>query len=164
MSAYIVDKVTIDLLVSAGIEFAHDQGIHWNGSSNPTLWEPRQVTRKTADEIGRMLWAENLASVAHRYPGDMSGSRPGPVGFADADVETYRWEPVRDVERGPLAVLSVLATYEYQSGENVMRWDHSEARRYCDALRKAAIQRIRGYADQFGAETNRDYFTGEGVL
>lgn len=50
-----------------------------------------ELITSTPDETGRMLWRENLTSLAYRYPGDQDGQRPGPAGFRDADVESYTW-------------------------------------------------------------------------
>lgn len=161
MSAYIVDKIHIDVLVSAGIAFGDNgDGIRWDASPNPSLPDFQHVTPESVNRVGRMLWAENLASVAHRYPHDVSGQRPGPADFTDSDVETYRFERVNGFIT-PLPVLAAIASYEYQSNENVMDWHNSEARRYCDGLRLAAIARIPGYHDLImvnGVTTDRNYF------
>lgn len=71
MSAWIVSKTHIDYLVTALIR--------------------AELTDKSPDEAGRMLWRECLASVAWRYPNDGDGGRPGPVGFHDSEVDTYTW-------------------------------------------------------------------------
>src|SRR6516162_2833567 len=102
MSAWIVSRQHIDVMVDAAIR---------NG-----LIEPSQ-----ADEVGRMLWKENLVSVAYRYPRDKGGKRPGPTDFRDADVETYTFTPlpkeIVDVwNLNPDAALAkTVGCYEYQS-------------------------------------------------
>lgn len=40
----------------------------------------------TAQRVARELAAENIRSVAARYPNDKDGDRPGPVGLTDAQI------------------------------------------------------------------------------
>lgn len=104
MSAWIVSKLHIDYMVTAIIK--------------------AELTDKTPDDLGRMLWAENLASVAYRYPGDGDGERPGPMDFKDSDVKTYTWAET------PLltgkALKTTLGCYDYQSCEH-NGWPASES-------------------------------------
>lgn len=168
MSAFIVDRDTIDLLITAGLEFAHGSGIRWNASAsnNSVDYRPRTLDYNVngsdligADAAGCMLWAENLASVAYRYPNDVSGERPGPNGFEDVWTVLYTFNRIPGNVRA-LTVLSELSSYEYQSCEHP-GWESSEAKRYCDALRKAAIHRLPGYdAEHF---TGRDHFIRSAV-
>lgn len=88
--------------------------------------------------IGRMLAAENVLSLAARYPGDYDAM----VGYS---AEEYEWKrlPFGDV---PTAVqgLCLLNCYEYQSCEHD-EWRMSEAYQFCDALRHALIHFLPGY-------------------
>jgi hypothetical protein len=118
MSAWIVSKTHIDALVQAGIE--------------------REMVRTDeADEFGRMLWRECLASVAYRYPGDSDGERPGPIDFRDSDVDTYVYEPLNGEPGVSLVAKSVVhkaaACYDYQSCEHP-EWEDSKARVYVRML------------------------------
>jgi hypothetical protein len=79
----------------------------------------------TADELGQMLWRENLLSVAYRYPDDGDGDRPGPSDFRDADVDEYSYVPTKPLTAA--ALLKTIACYEYQSCEHP-GWKISEAR------------------------------------
>lgn len=115
MSAWIVSKRHIDLLVSAAI--AH-----------------KLIDREDADETGRMLWRECLTSVAYRYPNDADGERPGPVAFRDADVDAYTWEPY--AVEDPYLVLKQAHCYDYQSCEHPGYAD-SSASNLMDALCEA---------------------------
>ena len=54
MSAWIVSKDHIDLLVTAAL-----------------AWE--QAVPEQADHIGQMLWRENLESITYCYPDDPDG-------------------------------------------------------------------------------------------
>jgi hypothetical protein len=60
MSAWVVSKHHIDLLVSAAI----DQGI---SIKLENLSVPETATEENAQAIGAMLWAENIRSVVYRY-------------------------------------------------------------------------------------------------
>lgn len=109
MSAWIVSKNHIDTLVYQAMK--------------QRLIEPEQ-----ADATGRMLWAENLKSVAYRYPTDKDGERPGPDDFKDSDVLTYTYAEPRRLpasEYGAAfdpddegAVVIQVECYEYQSCEH----------------------------------------------
>lgn len=104
MSAWIVSKSHIDYIVTAVIR--------------------AELSTDTPDEIGRVLWRENLASVAYRYPRDGDGERPGPVGFRDADVDTYTYQETPELTPGGLA--KTVGCYTYQSCEHPS-WEDSEA-------------------------------------
>lgn len=105
MSAWIVSKKHIDYLVTAAIQAELLDGI-------------------SPDECGRLLWRENLLSVADRYPDDTDGTRPGPVGFRDADVLTYTWTETPVLTGGALG--KTVGCYRYQSCEHP-EWDGSFA-------------------------------------
>jgi hypothetical protein len=143
MSAWIVDKVHIDLLVSLAL-FPDRHG------ESPLRWftraqEAREKPAFTPDEIGRMLWQENLRSVAARYPGDGDGQRPGPTKFRDSHVRTYK-HTEQPYQLTPAEGLQALACYEYQSCEHD-GWEKSDAHRFCEILRSSLITRIPGYAE-----------------
>jgi hypothetical protein len=97
MSAWIVTKKHIDYLVTAGIA-------------------AEVVQPSKADETGRMLWRECLQSVAYRYPYHVDGTRPGPVGFKDSDVDRYQWRETPVLTGGALA--KTVGCYDYQSCEH----------------------------------------------
>lgn len=114
MSAWIVSKKHIDYMVTAMV--AH-------GLS----------TRAGADDLGRLLWKENLKSVAYRYPDDGDGDRPGPNDFRDGDVDAYVYEETPLLKGGALA--KTLACYAYQSCEHP-EWEDSLAASLVKQLRK----------------------------
>lgn len=114
MSAWIVSRAHIDVLVQA---LTADAGL----------------TPGTPDEIGRELWAENLASVAYRYPRDTDGDRPGPLEFRDSDVETYTYrEPAKVIPDA--GILMAVDCYTYQSCEHP-GWNKSRAVKWMDTLK-----------------------------
>lgn len=113
MSAWIVTKTHIDLMVGEAIA-------------------RRVITPDEADATGRMLWRENLRSVAYRYPRDTDGDRPGPANFRDGDVATYRFTPI-ELSMTSAELLSLVACYDYQSCEHD-DWEQSEAFWFCGKL------------------------------
>jgi hypothetical protein len=98
VSAFIVDRADIDVLVT---------GLNAVGLIGPGV----------CDEIGRMLWRENLRSLQHLYPNDRDGQRPGPIDFRDSDVDTYEWTP-NAAGLDPVQLRETAHTYGYQSCEH----------------------------------------------
>jgi len=146
MSAWIVSKTHIDCLVQAGIE--------------------REMVRpEEADEFGRMLWGECLASVAYRYPQDGDGDRPGPSDFRDSDVDTYVYEPL-DGEPGisllaEAVVHKAVGCYDYQSCEHP-GYEGSEAQRFAHILHKVTAL-AEGDAP-WGIDARDAFVTAAGVV
>lgn len=113
MSVFIVGSRHIDALVIAGVQYG-------------------LIAPEAMSETGRTLWAENLASVADRYPYDGDGQRPGPIRFRDADVDQYE-APSVGVILDPNGVVKAAFCYEYQSCEHP-GWDRSVAHDFVRAL------------------------------
>ena len=134
MSAFIVTAGHIDYLVSAAISANIPYG--------SVTWARERVTLANADTVGAGLWRANVTSVAHRYPRDTPDELPGPVPYTDPDTYTFR--QYRSV--APVQVLKALACFEYQACEHP-GWPASEARAFCDRLRRAVISRLPGYDD-----------------
>ena len=172
MSAFVVDKAHIDALVTAGLAWPRDELRWMTRDTTADDWTgdyaaycatirnlTRQLTRETADEVGRMLWAENVRIVQGRYPDTVeSGEYPGPIDFCDAEVLTYKFEPLRGTV-DPVIALKALACYEYQSCEHA-EWSASEAVRFCEALRLYLIDHLRGYSDAPWEIADRYVFPG----
>src|SRR5215207_2079319 len=96
MSAYVVNRGHIDALVRVALEGPADRGPKYPGDGWTFHYfytgdERYDVDRVSADDIGRMLWTENVRSVAARYPKDGPNDRPGPVDFTDAEAEAYQY-------------------------------------------------------------------------
>jgi hypothetical protein len=124
VSAWIVSKAHIDALVLAGVQ-----------------WQLTDPSRTDLSEVGRMLWAECLASVAYRYPGDTGhGDRPGPAGFHDEEVAAYRFAPV-ELVLAPHTALKLLDCYDYQSCEHP-GWVGSAAQQFTATLRERITDRL----------------------
>lgn len=138
MSAYLVNRYHIDMLIKAGLKQDHSHPLGWKG---PEGWA--SLTRQTVDRAGRMLWTENLKSIAYRYPDDESGERPGPIGLTDFEIAAYAWtDHQHDISA--VQALKALDCYEYQSCEHP-EWDTSEAKTFCESLHSHLIGLLPGY-------------------
>lgn len=145
MSAYVVDRATIDVLVQAAIDGAKNAdgmplGKRYQGESfgwwDPKLEQSVNVSEYASDAealsgklspdmFGRLLWRENVASVAARYPGDASGDRPGPIDFCDEEAAEYTFTRRRAPMQAP-TILGAIRCLEYQSCEHA-GWHDSSA-------------------------------------
>jgi hypothetical protein len=140
MSAWIVGSDHLDLLLTAAMA--------WH------LLDPDR-----ADETGRMLWRENLNSLAHRYPGDRDGQRPGPIGLRDRHVDTYRLRPYPG-RVDPQVVEPAAASLAYQSCEHP-GWTASEACAFTTRLKAEAQARTDAYIAEHGPVDLRLQPTGD---
>lgn len=137
MSACTVTTEHIDALLTAGLAFCTvTDPLRWYYPP-PTTAEPdttsrdRTLTSATAGRVGAMLLAENSRSVNHYYD--------------EADWEpVYLFHPLPGTP-DPLVVLKAIACLEYQSCEHP-GWLDSEARVFCQALRRVAIAALPGYS------------------
>lgn len=101
------------------------------------------VDHQCADQVGRLLLEENIASVWARYPGDESidtlpGPRPMP---RPAD---YTWRAA-GWELPPIQVIAAIHGYRYQSCEH-RGWEGSLSKALVDALEQQMIQQVPGYS------------------
>lgn len=153
MSAYIVSDEHIRALLTFALVLGERSGFAWLGPGNDApnayqrgqAWGPAAIaqaqerrcvlTRETADRWGQMLLDQNYVSVGHRY--DESDDAPR----FDYGRHFLDHAPV-----SPVAVLKAIDCYVYQSCEDP-GWEESNARRFCDALRKLAISKLPGYDD-----------------
>lgn len=115
MSAWIVSRAHIDVMVQALCE--------------------SEMVAEHPDLVGRMLWSENVFSLAYCYPGDGDGDRPGPIDFRDDDALTYTYRrPSVRLTRHD--VLIALQCWDYQSCEHP-GYGESEPCRWVDRLIKS---------------------------
>lgn len=141
MSAFVLAREHIAFLVNAA--FRRRQGetlyYHWDGGGH----QCQPGDSDAAVRIAQVLWAENVASVAHRYSGDARSKLPGMVRDAEAGFEygRHEWD-----HREPnwVQVLKACDCYAYQSCEHP-GWDGSEARAIIEAIRSMAIHALPGY-------------------
>ena len=145
MSAYIESKAHIDALVTAAgaVELGeHSSGLSWYHDGE--RYEMSYSDHARASEIGRMLWAENLASIHARYPdtAETDSNYPGPAGFESVQVTEYQF--VRTARLEPVVVLKAIDGYRYQSCEHE-GWETSQAFAFCRSLEHKMIGQLPGY-------------------
>jgi hypothetical protein len=114
VSAWIVARAHIDVLVLAGVQF----GVLYDPE------DPAPVGPGALAAAGAGLWAENHHSVNCRY-GEDTEPPPYPA-------------PVAEVILDPVAVVKAIDCFAYQSCEHA-GWDASRAADYCARLRVAAL-------------------------
>ncbi len=147
MSAYICAPSHIGIL--AAYAAVNDCAIYeWRMSDNIL----------TAQNVAKGLALENIRSVAHRYPNDKDGHRPGPC-LKDADIveacQIYAGHFAKrmggvivmaeDVLE-PVQVLKLVRSLDYQSCETD-DWPMTLAARQLDWIMGDAISRLDGYED-----------------
>jgi len=149
MSAFVVPKAHIDLLVDLGLRGPSGaqasgswQVLYWFAAS-PTLETASELRRSArpqdADRIGEMLMLENVKSVNDRY--EDSDDLPGPT---DAYwLQKFKHKP-QQYQLTAVEGLKAINCYGYQSCEHE-GWEASEAYRYCQALRASLIHNLPGY-------------------
>lgn len=165
MSAYVVNKEHVDLLVRAA-QHAYPAGqpgstrnlSWWRVDENGDYAGWREVTPHaehmidddykqyvTPSQLGQMLVDENVASVSHRYPDDDvdAGELPGPVDAYYMGPYVYT-DPGKDLTPGQ--VFKAIDCLDYQSCEHP-EWRKSEAFAFLAALRKAYCDRVADYED-----------------
>jgi hypothetical protein len=143
MSAWIVSKAHIDALVSAAM--AQGDTFYWYDADGNHSHELTYTDTERANQVGRMLWAENLASINALYVDTVEnpGNCPGPVSFNGPEtVEVYKF--VRTHKLTPVQILKAIDCYEYQSCEHA-GWKTSEAHQFCEALEVRMVSSLPGY-------------------
>ena len=147
MSAYIVNPEHIGIL--AAYAAVNDRAIYEWRMSNNIL---------TAQNVAKGLALENIRSVAHRYPDDKDGHRPGP-NLKDADIveacQIYAGHFAKrmggvivmaeDVLE-PVQVLKLVRSLDYQSCETD-DWETTLAAQQLRWISGEAISRLDGYED-----------------
>lgn len=133
MSAFEVDWAHIDALLTAGMRGAPRGGrLRWSWG-NPG--REGMLTLDTADQVGGMLAAANRRGVNRANPGhDPAAPEP---------TEPYVYRRA-GVTGGWPAILKAVDCLEYQSCD-APDWAGSEARAFCEALRRHAIRELDGY-------------------
>ena len=149
MSAYIVDRGTIAYLVEAGR--------HFDTARSPMRWGQANIrafsgsygaqaalvpNQLNPEEVGQMLWDENIRSIESRYP-DTRASKdyPGaPCG------DSLRYSEHRVPPGATFTVPQVIMTakcFAYQSCETD-DWERSEAYSYIEELKSLAVESLAG--------------------
>lgn len=166
MSAYLVHSDQIDLLVSAGLArlIPHGCNIYSSVSEGASVNQHAELTVETATKFGKMLWAENLLSIHHRYPDTISNPDRMPCN-GPTNVAAYKFNPVgptsllTGIPRADVVAAGVLVNaihgYEYQSCEHP-DWQGSLAHSYCQWLKDQLLGELshRGDCDGWGWTRN----------
>jgi len=156
MSAWVVSKEHIDLLVTAGLDLPNRNCV----GSTLTWWlgdAQEELTDLNADMIGGKLWAENYASVEGRYPHRAAtDDLPGPSDFEGTDTLTYQLTRTPG-ELDPVVVIKAIKCYCYQSDAH-SGWEASEAKVVVENLMAECISLLPGYAKAPWGFDDANYF------
>lgn len=169
MSAWIVSREHIDLLVSFGASgyrarYAGDgRGASWvveDPAETPwPQWTYRDIRHPVevdgehlsgVDFAGRLLWTENVKSIHYRYPDTLEdgGDYPGPVDFSAGEAMGYT-HTAHAYRLTPLEAIHACDCLDYQSCEHP-EWRTSEAYRCLQAIRELAIASLEGDQGPWG--------------
>lgn len=161
MSAYVVDKATIDAIVHAAITarssfgpFAYyhgDQTLHgsscWCRGRHDSRTPWHDVTEATASAVGQMLWDANIASVNYRYPDTVGNDAALPSRKGHDTGVSYTY-PERALLLAPPPDVGFaakqLSCFNYQTCERP-DYEQSEAFAFVQALREALLKRLQTY-------------------
>lgn len=138
MSAFIVDRAHIDLIVSTAVD-----GPKTTRDVRPdhAWYPPYNATRGAENVIGQMLVDENVKSVPYHYADSAHDGLPGPLSAYYLAPYAHR----RLVRRlTTVEALKALDCYEYQACEHP-GWATSKAFDFIEALRSRLIGTLPGY-------------------
>ena len=125
MSAYLVSREHIDLLTDVIMRGPRDVAFNPTHAWSLPLYLDDDL--RTADQIGRELWTENLKSINARYPDtiDHPESMPGPAGITLEEISGYTF--TRQPYRLTIPeAMKAAHCYRYQSCEHP-EWESSRA-------------------------------------
>jgi hypothetical protein len=142
MSAFVLSKKHIDLMVKTAVEGPRDRDPQsmWNWGGFNML---STLGYASANKFGQALVDENLKSIHYRYPdtvADPSGT-PGPI-------KRY-YEKRYKFKEYPFALtcvemLKAIACYEYQTCEHD-EWKDSQVYKACQTLTETVVSSLPGY-------------------
>lgn len=166
MSAWVVDKKHIDLLVKAANYYDCKQWWQVDEDGKYAGWRYLSANEDERDEyytfsqLGQILVNENVASVSHRY------SEPGRIVYYGAEMaatmddldpdqgelpgpnDAYYMAPYVYSDPGhilsPGEVFKAINCLDYQSCEHD-GWQTSEAYKFLETLRDSACRKVDGY-------------------
>lgn len=131
VSAYFVDKLHIDVLVSGAIELHSHARLAKYGDLVPVLPD-------NAVEVGKMLWRENARSVNYLNAQIGIGHNPA----LDEIVEFYGFEYRQDT--CPTVIAKALASFEHQACE-CPDYPESAAYDFASRLARHLIKKLPGW-------------------
>lgn len=141
MSSWLVNKAHIDAIVTVAQK--GPAGVHVRN------WYAHEILGYSPmtdpDEVGRILWKENLYGVSCRYPGETAATLPGPCGLTDEIIEGYRF--VRRMKNLTIPeALKAIACLRYQSCDSDTYFQ-SATEAWLTRLEHAIAACMVGYAD-----------------
>lgn len=145
MSAYICNPEHFGILAAYAVrtKSAISEWVHTRENTLPARID-------TAQRIAKGLARENIRSVAHRYPNDVSGGRPGPC-LLDEQIEEaaaiYAAHFITNYHAPtPIQILKLSRALDYQSCETD-DWKDTLAWRQLDWINGEVIRSLPGYED-----------------
>lgn len=139
MSAYIVEKATIDAILTFALKGRQKFGTIKRINSDHRPGEYTVVGDYTPDQIGQALWDENVRSVNARYR-------------EQSEFEIYKFRAVYKLPGkdgrylAPIDIIKICQCLEYQSCEHD-GWQDSFAKDFLDRVVDACIRALPGYED-----------------
>ena len=163
MSAYLIDPETLDYVLS----WLESKNLHQRGTRirveedaadletvkvlvphaiNPHAWAGEtkyvvQLAELTKEDMGRILYAENVRSVSYRYPNDTPDSIPGPI--ANGRCYSYTFRRVDGIPFRAGWVIRSLDCLDYQSCE-CPDYRGTVAKALADEIRRMAVDELVG--------------------
>src|SRR5262249_30306760 len=134
MSAFVVSATHVDVLLSVALHGPSDGASRRHDWTPPYLDEAgTRLSVTTSSLLGACLLAENIASVAHRYPDCARHELPGPMPMPIPDqYELTDFGPCMTIAEA----CSAIDCYVYQSCEHP-EWQGTSAEAFCERLRGA---------------------------
>ncbi|WCA42335.1 hypothetical protein [Actinomyces oris] len=129
MSVFIVSPEHINVLLDAALRYTDNIGMTVYTSNSQAL----TIDRTNRDKVGQMLLDTNAASAGARHQ-------------EDTELYIYSYATPARFDWEAIDILKAISCYEYQANE-APGWDTSTARAFCEALRRAVIPALPGYAD-----------------
>ena len=150
MSAFMVSKIHIDLLIRVALDGPRDN--HKPGGYGQRRWYAPRLTYnegelryERANAAGEMLIKENLSSIHARYPDTIENPEGTPGPIDQYWLKEYVYErPARHLTA--VEAFKAISCYEYQACEHP-EWETSHAHRFCQEFRECLIGTLPGYED-----------------
>lgn len=142
MSAFLLPKPHLDVLLTAAVRWTHSDGraFFYHSFRSATV----DVTRDTADAVGTMLWHANFANA--EWDQD------------PADAPDYVYEELPG-EPDPVTVLRAAACYNYQTAMgDPETWLLTDPAQFIAFLQSAAVHRLPGADSVPWPVRDRDVF------
>lgn len=89
------------------------------------------IERQQANEVGQLLWNENVKAVNYRYK-------------EKDKAEKFEWLPMKARRLTQLEVLKACMCLEYQCDEHP-KWKSSKAKQWIQDIKDQAIRKLPGY-------------------